>query len=106
MDKLKKYIDENREAFDKLEPQDTLWEKINSDLSDKKAVAFTPKRWLNWRAAASIVVLLTMGYMVGKYYRPVADNNEIISISPKNGSEVKFSTPLLLMKEKEIRRIL
>jgi hypothetical protein len=102
MDKLKKYIADNRTAFDTLEPNDSLWQKIERDT---KIVPFTSKRWLNWRVAASIIVLLSMGYMVGKYWRPVAENNEIIGLSPKYGSELIQYATFIKDKKKELNKI-
>ena len=102
MDKLKKYISENRKAFDSLEPSEALWRKIEDDI---KIVSFVPKRWLSWRAAASIIVLLSMGYMVGKYWRPVAENNEIIGLSPKYGTEVIQYATFIKDKKKELNKI-
>lgn len=106
MDKLKKYIQENREAFDIHEPSANLWSRIEEDLPDSpkgKLVGFTPKRWLNWSAAASIVFLLGLGYLAGKYWRPISENNEIIGLSPKYGTEVIQYATFINEKKKKLK---
>jgi hypothetical protein len=102
MDKLKKYITEHRSAFDSSKPSDELWLKIEKDI---KVVPFTPKRAFNWRAAASIIVLLSIGYMVGKYWQPITENNEIIGLSPKYGSEVIQYATSITDKKKELNKL-
>lgn len=105
MDKLKNYISENKEAFDIHEPSEDLWSKIDHKLStpsQNKEIPFTPKRWLNWRIAASIVVLLSIGFLAGKYFNPVNENKEIINLSSKYGSEVIQYASFIEKKKKQL----
>ncbi len=106
MDKLKNYIDENREAFDTQEPTDALWAKIEGNLGQKplgKTVDFRPKRWLTWRAAASVILLLGLGYSAGRYYAPVSAHADIISLSPKHGSDVVQYAAFIEEKKKTLQ---
>ncbi|AWV97892.1 hypothetical protein [Arcticibacterium luteifluviistationis] len=105
MDKLKNYISENREAFDTHEPSADLWLKIDQELSTPslaKEIAFKPKKWFNWQIAASVVLLLSIGFLAGKYFNPVTENKEIINLSSKYGSEVIQYASFIEKKKKQL----
>lgn len=105
MDKLKNYISENKEAFDIHEPSENLWLKIDQKLTTPvqgKEIAFKPKRWFNWQMAASVVLLLSIGFLAGKYFSPVNENKEIINLSSKYGSEVIQYASFIEKKKKQL----
>ncbi|WP_341226195.1 hypothetical protein [uncultured Arcticibacterium sp.] len=105
MDKLKNYISTNREAFDTHEPSKDLWQKIDKKLpiaSPTKEIAFQPKKWFSWQIAASVILLLSIGFLAGKYYNPVAENEEIINLSTKYGSEVIQYASFIEKKKKQL----
>lgn len=86
---LKKFISDNRVCFDNREHSENLWERIEHDLDKKKE----PKRGFRWAIAASVAMLIGLGYMAGRYAAPVADNKEVISLSPTYGTQmVQFSS--------------
>lgn len=105
MDKLKNYISTNREAFDTYEPSKDLWQKIEKTLPKEKVaeeINFQPKRWFNWQIAASVILLLSIGFLAGKYYNPVAENEDIINLSTKYGSEVIQYASFIEKKKKQL----
>lgn len=57
-DSLKKFVDENRSAFDHREPSENLWDQINSNLPGKQI-----SLWNNtmiWRVAAMLFLGLSI----------------------------------------------
>jgi hypothetical protein len=57
-DSLKKFVDENRSAFDSREPSENLWERINANLPGKQI-----SLWDNtmiWRVAAMLFLGLSV----------------------------------------------
>lgn len=59
-DKLEKFIQENREAFDIHEPRPEIWDKIEKNIRPKKSI--------NWRLvigrAAAVILIFAASYMV------------------------------------------
>jgi hypothetical protein len=57
-DSLKKFVDENRSAFDHREPSENLWDRINSNMPGKQI-----SLWNNtmiWRVAAMLFLGLSI----------------------------------------------
>lgn len=69
--KLEKFVEENREAFDELEPRSDLWLDISLKVLDKDEVS--RPIWFRqtfWRYAAAVVILLSVGlgvFQLGRY---------------------------------------
>jgi hypothetical protein len=66
-DQLKKYIEDNREGFDHLEPADDIFLRVRAELK----TAPQPKKglmqlWINhkWMAAASILIVMSITYLL------------------------------------------
>ncbi len=60
---LEKFVQDNREEFDKFEPGPVVWHNIQQDLKNgkkEKAITISMKT-LRWSAAAAIVILLGAG---------------------------------------------
>jgi hypothetical protein len=60
---LEKFVQDNREAFDKFEPGPVVWHNIQQDLKNgkkEKAITISMKT-LRWSAAAAIILLLGAG---------------------------------------------
>lgn len=71
-DKLKKFIETNRQAFDAFEPSQDLWQDIDRVLGQEKQAKagwFQPR--VLWRYAAAVVLLIGMGYGLIEYGRHV-----------------------------------
>jgi len=57
-DDLKKYLNDNRQDFERNAPSDDLWSKINEDLRPEKK---KKDNSFSWRIAASIAIVLGLG---------------------------------------------
>ncbi len=111
MDKLERYIRDNREAFDDYEPSKDLWKKIEAETAKNqpkskglmgKIVAFgSPKIAL--KIAASIAILLTISYLAFNYGKSVAQNPEIVALSPTYAKELTQFATLVETKRNELK---
>lgn len=67
-DKLKKFVSENRRAFDNKQPSPLVWDRIKKDLpkteSEIPVKQIRPKRF--WYAAASVIAFLTVSGIIWK----------------------------------------
>lgn len=83
-DNLEKFILENREAFDNAYPNLKVWAEIDKTLEQKSAKKVNLRRILS--IAASVVVLLVAGGLVGSYLsQPKAEDLQAMleNISPE-----------------------
>jgi ABC-type phosphate transport system auxiliary subunit len=67
-DKLKKWADQNREAFDDLEPSDAVWSQIEQKLDAEKSKQerSRPVLWV-WKAAAVLFLGLSLTLLIDKF---------------------------------------
>jgi hypothetical protein len=72
MDKLEKYIRENRESFDDKVPRSDVWHKINDQLEDSETSSIHMSTYL-WRAAAIVLFVAVVWLLVDKNYRDDQD---------------------------------
>ena len=119
-DPLKKYIDNNREAFDNKMPSGELWSKIQANISQENKMEEAPKRSIihYWSIAASALVVVSAGlyFMLNQPTDNVKNgtiNQEIVqqSVLPKTKelktekivptkSEEEVSTPKMIVSTK------
>jgi hypothetical protein len=70
-DRLERFVEENRDAFDELEPRSDLWLDISLKVLDKEEVS--RPIWFRqtfWRYAAAVIILLSVGvgiFQLGRY---------------------------------------
>ncbi|MCX6320174.1 MAG: hypothetical protein NTW29_23035 [Bacteroidetes bacterium] len=57
-DRLKNYIDEHRALFDDEQPGEQVWQHVQHQLPGEVIVRRIKKRYVNWWAAAAILILL------------------------------------------------
>ena len=107
MDKLEKFIKENRNDFDNKIPPDDTWEGISGGL-ETKPVSF-PKinQWL-WKAASLILLMAVIGLLVERNMHrelksPANQANE--RLSELNKVEAYY-TSLISQKRQEIQKYL
>ena len=70
-DRLERFVRDNREDFDTLEPGDALWGRIAGQLGQEPEVpskkVSAPRRWgtlyFDWRIAAGLVLALGISYL-------------------------------------------
>lgn len=88
MDNLEKYIRENRAAFDKKQAPKRVWEQLDKALPQKKNK--TIRLWRGFRVAAAVLLLLSVGGLLGSYLTNrnfVAEN--IASKLPEDFTELE-----------------
>lgn len=121
-DNLERFVRDNREAFDNHEPPLLdLWQRIETGLDQQNGQQttdaqpfrqihrnplFAAKRLLDWRVAASVVVLLLAGaflYMNQRY--GVTHQPEVVAASPTYAREVVQYTRLIDDKRTELRQM-
>ncbi len=71
MDQLEKYIKDNRAAFDERKPPEDIWRKLDQQLGSEKPHK-TIRLWRGFRVAASVLLLIGIGSLLGMY---VANRN-------------------------------
>lgn len=124
--KIERYIRDNREAFDDKEPSDALWDKISGQLPNGSMSVETQtteakivhkdfqnssyfKRFegLNWRLAASVLVLLGIGvvlFNINQKYQLTAQP-EIVLTNPAMAKQVGQYTQLVENKRIELKTL-
>ena len=110
-DRLERFVRDNREAFDDCEPSNDLWKKIETETAKKlpkskrlngKIVSLGGPKFA-WRIAASIAILLTISYLAFNYGKSVAQNPDIVALSPKYAKELTQFTSLVEEKRGELK---
>jgi hypothetical protein len=110
-DKLEQFIRDNREQFDDLEPDPTLWNKIRTRKS--------PVIRINWKGAAwkaaAVVVIFIASYWFHDYMasRKMHMQQESASTQPENSNPLlqelveaeAFYTSQINFKRDELRRL-
>ncbi len=74
-DNLEKFIQENRQAFDDLEPSEGLWK----DIEGKVAKSKKDFSWI-WKVAAVLLLCSTLALLIDRQF--VTENNQMSDISP------------------------
>ncbi len=115
MSKLKKFIDDNREAFDDKVPSIKTWENIQASFSPEKRKKSIIRPLYKWTMAAAAVLILSASV----YF--VLDNNktpaDTVSSGPAipgtagGGEEVDFTPQMVQfvkmidMKQEELKKL-
>ncbi|WP_282628041.1 HEAT repeat domain-containing protein [Empedobacter sedimenti] len=106
-DPLKKYIDNNREAFENKEPSAELWKKIQANIPQQTKVLETPKRSITtyWSIAASALVVVSAGlYFVLNQHSDQnlnVNQQEIVKKSVQVKPEAIKENPVIFEKSSE-----
>ena len=73
-DRLERFIRQNRSQLDGEQPDEAVWDNIQSNLADKSDAKVRQLIW--WRAAAILFFVFSVGLLLKDNLRPPA-NNEI-----------------------------
>jgi len=79
-DSLEQFIQDNRKQFDTAEPDIAIWSKIVKELPKEETKVINFRRILS--IAASVVVLLGMGVLIGLQIAPTS-NDHLATIAPE-----------------------
>lgn len=93
-DPIKRYVNENREAFDRLEPSPEILKRIKNELSDRKIVPIQDRKKptaLWWYVAASVLLLAasTTIYHSLKHEDPIPELVKNVHETPTSINDVK-----------------
>lgn len=104
IDRLEKFISENRDAFDELEPSDGLWDKIEASQKPAKHRILP----LFLRVAAAVAIFVA-GYFVNGWvnHHPSSDNSAMSESKNSPAMEAFFEAKayysgLINQKEKQL----
>jgi len=84
MDKLGKFIQDNRTSFDDLEPSPELWDKIGKGIDAKKIRSILRLNSRIWKAAALILVFTSSWFLHDYVDRPAKNKDSVTLQSPSN----------------------
>ena len=118
MSNMEKFIRDNRDEFDHLEPSDKIWEQIESGMYKKNQPAkLVSMTILKWSVAAAVVLILglTSLYILNKNensvpgeltkVNPAAKDPVVEQIDPQYGQMVAQFSTLIESKQKELRSL-
>jgi hypothetical protein len=113
-DKLKQFIDENRQAFDNDVPQPKLWDAVEQKLnSNKKSSLFNFRRPMAWAASLTgLIIISTAIYslvqkdtsdLAGPVTEPV---NEIVDLlDPIQAQQITQFQEVIELKQNELKQL-
>jgi len=117
--RLEKFIQDNREAFDSEEPRQQVWRDLQAKVAEnKKDDRIFHLGFLRWTAAAAVVIML-----VGMFYyvkqneernniagqdnqgSPATADQVVEELNPSYAKEVYHFTQLIELKQSELKQI-
>ena len=118
--RLEKFVQDNRDAFDNEEPRQHLWRNLEQDLAEaKKDERVFHLSFLRWTTAAAVVIM-----MVGMFYymnRSTVDPTIVVAnttpatsatpdqvlneLDPTYAQQVVHFTQLIELKQNELKQI-
>lgn len=103
MDKLEKFILDNREAFDSETPDLKVWAAIDVRLDEAEKPQAKVVSFYQWipklRIAASVALLLTVGIGIGFYLKSNATPPGLADVSPEHAELERFYQKEINKKE-------
>lgn len=107
---LERFIRDNRDELDAFEPPRDLWAKLEAQLPADTAVPvrrLTP-RWRRplWHAAASILLIFSLGLIAYRYLSPVSSTDPALArINPESARMALQYVSLIDTKRQELRQL-
>lgn len=96
MDKLEKFILDNKEEMDMFEPNENIWEKI------EKREKQTKIRKINWKSvlskAAAILIIFSLSFLLQEYLH-YGNKNELVDVKDNNQISAEIQIPELVEAE-------
>jgi hypothetical protein len=106
MDKLEKYIREQRSSLDDLNPPDSLWHKINDQLDSEGKEVFLLRHI--WKVAAMLLFAVVIWLLVDR--QDQQEQLNLSQIETSNGIDLNqvenYYVKLIENKQKEIREFI
>ena len=117
MSRLEKFISENREAFDDEIPSGSIWQGVESAITEKKkARLISLNSGFKWSIAAAVVILAGLGvfFKMQQTHNTIdtahakpdtTATTEIAVIAPEESSEVNQFAKLIALKQDELKKL-
>lgn len=108
--KLKKFIWDNRAAFDDEVPSGKVWENIEANFAGEKKKKFILAPLYKWSMAAAAMLIIAAGvyFMVNKNTADtviVASEPEINKLSPEYASQMNQFVKMIDTKQEELKTL-
>ena len=119
--RLEKFIQDNREAFDSEEPRQQVWKDLQAKVAEnKKDDRVFHLGFLRWTAAAAVLIMLvgTFYYVIqnggnsnnniagqDKQGTPATPDQIVDQLNPSYAKEVYHFTQLIELKQSELKQI-
>ena len=109
--KLKKFIWDNRKAFDNETPADKVWENIEASFSPKKKKKFILTPVYKWSMAAAAMLIIATGFYFFANKKPgettvVAKSEpDINKLAPEYASQMNQFVKMIDTKQEELKTI-
>ncbi|MBK7410323.1 MAG: hypothetical protein IPL49_19955 [Saprospirales bacterium] len=107
VDQLEQFVGKNRLAFDREVPNLKVWAAIDQALEAQRPVARIRTIWRTLRVAASVVILLTLGGLIGMYaykYTHVQELPTLAEIAPEYAELEQYYTTQVSNRMQELSR--
>jgi hypothetical protein len=113
-DKLKQFIDDNREGFDADTPQSKLWDAMEQKLnSNKKGSLFSFRKPMAWAASLTgLIIIAAAVYSLSKKDNNAANrtdaakNNEIVELlDPIQAQQITQFQEVIELKQSELKQL-
>jgi hypothetical protein len=105
MDKLREFVQQHREEFDTVQPEQGLWNRIEIALqgfSQEGLLRVTGRSWRKMGIAASVVVLIALGFVFSTYRESIDENKVVLELSPRQGTELVRFAGMVNRKREEV----
>ncbi len=103
MDSLERFIIKNKKGFNKAVPSLKVWAEIDKQLEVRTARRVS--LWKYMRVAASVVVLLVSGSLIGPYFfhsQQSALVNSLAEVAPEFGEMEQYYTKQINLKVQQL----
>ena len=108
VDRLEQFVGKNRTAFDREVPNLKVWAAIDEALETQGPATRIRTMWRALRVAASVVILLTLGGLIGMYtykYTYTRELPTLAKIAPEYAELEQYYTAQVNNRMQELSRI-
>lgn len=101
-DNLEKFVKANKDEFDVLEPKDTIWKGVRSELEVSSKTKF---KMVLWRAAAIILFVFSLGLTFYVNKDSILPGNQKLSNNTEFVNTEKYYTSIIQEREQLVKAI-
>ncbi|MCB9282809.1 MAG: hypothetical protein H6563_01935 [Lewinellaceae bacterium] len=108
VDRLEQFVGKNRTALDPEVPSLKVWAAIDNALEAQRPAARVRVMWRTLRVAASVVILLTLGGLLGMYaykYTHTQELPTLAEIAPEYAEMEQYYSTQVSNRMQELARI-